>query len=204
MYIFYLGVSVGTPLGMGLSGVLVKSYGWPLPFYCFGSLGVLWFLPWLYYVYSTPRTHPRIGPREKEHILSQMSSETLKGEVKKGLLVKIWRQWNRVWDLPGVVNTGNTSSSLAQHLHVCTSLGAFRLQFWDRMVSLHDDDRVADVPEKYITLRRPAGNSTKIHKKKYHFAQIDIIYLFHLQLLMSPRMEEHEPLEYFTKFWLNP
>ncbi len=42
--------------------------GWPLAFYIFGILGVIWFVFWLYLVYDTPHSHPRITTAEREYI----------------------------------------------------------------------------------------------------------------------------------------
>lgn len=42
--------------------------GWPLAFYIFGVLGIIWFIFWLCLVYDTPNSHPRISPAERTYI----------------------------------------------------------------------------------------------------------------------------------------
>src|SRR5262249_55911045 len=41
------GHSVGTLIGLLVSGWLVQHYGWSLPFYVFGVIGLVWLLIWL-------------------------------------------------------------------------------------------------------------------------------------------------------------
>jgi ACS family sodium-dependent inorganic phosphate cotransporter len=40
------GLSLGTLVALPLTGWLVKEYGWPLPFYAFGAVGLVWALFW--------------------------------------------------------------------------------------------------------------------------------------------------------------
>jgi len=40
------GLSIGTVFALPITGWLVKSYGWPMPFYAFGVLGFVWALLW--------------------------------------------------------------------------------------------------------------------------------------------------------------
>jgi len=44
--IFASGLSLGTVVSLPLTGWLVRNYGWPLPFYAFGALGLVWAAPW--------------------------------------------------------------------------------------------------------------------------------------------------------------
>jgi ACS family sodium-dependent inorganic phosphate cotransporter-like MFS transporter 5 len=54
---FVAGSNFGTIISMPLSGYLCSLEflgGWPLSFYIFGGLGVVWFVVWLFVVYDTP------------------------------------------------------------------------------------------------------------------------------------------------------
>ncbi|CAG2061887.1 unnamed protein product, partial [Timema podura] len=56
---------------MPLSGYLCSLDflgGWPLSFYLFGGLSVLWFIVWLFVVYDTPESNPYITTEEKDYI----------------------------------------------------------------------------------------------------------------------------------------
>jgi ACS family sodium-dependent inorganic phosphate cotransporter-like MFS transporter 5 len=49
--------------------------GWPLSFYLFGSLGLIWYAFWLLFVFDTPAEHPRIDPQEKAYIESLVEAK---------------------------------------------------------------------------------------------------------------------------------
>ncbi|CAG9857370.1 unnamed protein product [Phyllotreta striolata] len=69
----YAGANLGTIISMPLSGWLCSldlDGGWPLSFYLFGVLGIVWFFLWIFLVHDTPSTHPRIDPQEKAYIIA--------------------------------------------------------------------------------------------------------------------------------------
>ncbi len=39
-------ISLGTVFALPVTGWLVRSYGWPMPFYLFGALGLVWYAAW--------------------------------------------------------------------------------------------------------------------------------------------------------------
>ena len=61
------GSLIGTVVGTALSGVLIQysAGGWPSVFYVFGSLGVLWFIVWVFIFYNDPQSHPFISDEER-------------------------------------------------------------------------------------------------------------------------------------------
>lgn len=46
------GLSLGTLVALPVTGWLVRSHGWPSPFYIFGALGLVWAIPWFFGVGS--------------------------------------------------------------------------------------------------------------------------------------------------------
>ncbi|MBL8989803.1 MAG: ACS family MFS transporter [Gemmatimonadales bacterium] len=46
------GLSLGTLVALPVTGWLVRSQGWPSPFYIFGALGLVWAIPWFFGVGS--------------------------------------------------------------------------------------------------------------------------------------------------------
>ena len=44
--LFTSGLSLGTVFALPVTGTLVRSYGWPMPFYVFGALGLVWAVAW--------------------------------------------------------------------------------------------------------------------------------------------------------------
>lgn len=73
----YLGLSLCMPI----AGILCETPvagGWPLVFYVFGALGILWYVPWLFLVYDTPAKHPWISKEEREYIESTIGAANAK------------------------------------------------------------------------------------------------------------------------------
>jgi ACS family sodium-dependent inorganic phosphate cotransporter len=44
--LFSSGLSIGTVFSLPITGWLVRDYGWPVPFYAFGALGLVWAAAW--------------------------------------------------------------------------------------------------------------------------------------------------------------
>jgi ACS family sodium-dependent inorganic phosphate cotransporter len=47
-------ISLGTVFSLPVTGWLVRSYGWPMPFYLFGALGLVWYVAWFRYARGGP------------------------------------------------------------------------------------------------------------------------------------------------------
>ncbi|XP_064637290.1 sialin-like isoform X2 [Lineus longissimus] len=65
------GSNLGSVIAMAASGALCQSNflgGWPSVFYLFGGLACVWYIFWLFLVFSEPNTHPRISIEEKTFI----------------------------------------------------------------------------------------------------------------------------------------
>jgi MFS transporter, ACS family, solute carrier family 17 (sodium-dependent inorganic phosphate cotransporter), other len=60
---FSSGLSLGTMVSLPITGWLVKSYGWPLPFYLFGGVGLVWAVIWFTQI-SGGRS-PEVEPEPK-------------------------------------------------------------------------------------------------------------------------------------------
>lgn len=66
--VVYNGANFGTIISIPLTGYLCSldfMGGWPLSFYIFGSLGIVWSFFWWYFVFDSPQTHPRISREER-------------------------------------------------------------------------------------------------------------------------------------------
>lgn len=72
------GANFGTVISLPLSGWLCSLEfmgGWPLCFYLFGFLGIIWFVFWCYFIYDSPAVHPRICQQERMFILASMGPQ---------------------------------------------------------------------------------------------------------------------------------
>ncbi|XP_046434218.1 sialin-like [Neodiprion fabricii] len=74
------GTQVGTILGNAVTGVLIEysSIGWPIVFYVYGGVSVLWFIVWTLVCFSGPETHPFISDTERKYIMESMNEQTRK------------------------------------------------------------------------------------------------------------------------------
>ena len=69
--LFTSALSVGTMISLPVTGWLVRDHGWPMPFYAFGALGLIWAVVWFTTVSSgrspdvEPPTMDRVIPWER-------------------------------------------------------------------------------------------------------------------------------------------
>ena len=64
--LFTSGLSMGTVFALPVTGWLVRSYGWPNPFYVFGAVGFVWAVAWFRWVgpgRGVPDEQAASGPR---------------------------------------------------------------------------------------------------------------------------------------------
>ncbi|KAB0792954.1 hypothetical protein PPYR_12574 [Photinus pyralis] len=74
----YAGANFGTILSLPISGWLCGLKfmgGWPLAFYVFGGLGIVWLVFWIFFIYDTPSSHPRICRQEQAYILASIGPQ---------------------------------------------------------------------------------------------------------------------------------
>jgi len=65
--LFTSGLSLGTLFSLPITGWLVRAYGWPVPFYLFGVVGLGWAVVWFARVGSgrSPDVEPELPPTER-------------------------------------------------------------------------------------------------------------------------------------------
>ncbi len=59
------GVPAGTLIGLMAAGWLVERYGWPMAFYAFGVVGLIWVIVWILQVANDPLNERRLGAQER-------------------------------------------------------------------------------------------------------------------------------------------
>jgi len=76
-------VSIGSILAPIIILMLYMAIGWRLTFVVFGTLGVLWLIPWLIINKKGPKEHRWITEKERDYILSNQPESKVKNEVAK-------------------------------------------------------------------------------------------------------------------------
>ncbi|XP_011506276.1 PREDICTED: sialin-like [Ceratosolen solmsi marchali] len=69
----YVGAPLGTVFATALSGLILNHTEWPMVFYFFGGMGLVWYLVWIVVCYNTPREHPFITEQEAKYLDQQLS-----------------------------------------------------------------------------------------------------------------------------------
>ncbi|XP_016838309.1 putative inorganic phosphate cotransporter [Nasonia vitripennis] len=70
----YVGAPLGTVFATAISGVILKYTSWPIVFYFFGGIGIVWYFIWLVTCYNTPREHPFISDKEATFLHQELSA----------------------------------------------------------------------------------------------------------------------------------
>lgn len=71
----YGGSQVGTILGTSLASVLLSRFGtWHAIFYCFGTIGVVWFILFTFLCSNDPDSHPFIKEEELVYLKKEIGS----------------------------------------------------------------------------------------------------------------------------------
>ncbi|XP_046660384.1 vesicular glutamate transporter 2.2-like isoform X2 [Homalodisca vitripennis] len=81
--ITFTGISVGTVLGLQLSGVLGSWLGWSTIFYITGIIGLLWSVVWFLVVKNCPDDDPHISAEELKYIKNSLGHNEIAVKTKK-------------------------------------------------------------------------------------------------------------------------
>jgi ACS family sodium-dependent inorganic phosphate cotransporter len=68
------GIPCGQVLGFIGTGWIIAQWGWPMAFYVFGAIGLLWVAVWLPKVTDDPRADPHISPEELRLLQGQCAA----------------------------------------------------------------------------------------------------------------------------------
>ncbi len=79
--IFNSGAAVGGIVAYPIIGLLSIYLSWQAIFVCVGLVGLLWLVPWLFIVKSSPEKHPWLTEEEKTYILTGQRTEDDKGNL---------------------------------------------------------------------------------------------------------------------------
>ncbi|KAK3925537.1 Putative inorganic phosphate cotransporter [Frankliniella fusca] len=79
----YNGMSVGTVVGMSLSGLLADTpgLGWPSAFWLSGLLGLAWSVAWVVFAANAPGSSRHVSKEERQYIEESFSGTSSHKEV---------------------------------------------------------------------------------------------------------------------------
>lgn len=67
--IVFGGAQIGNIAGPFISSYIILAWNsWAYVYYCFGLLGLLWFIFWVLFCYNTPNSHPFISDKERVYL----------------------------------------------------------------------------------------------------------------------------------------
>ena len=79
------GATIGALIALLTTGWIVAEYGWPMAFYSFGVIGLVWAVAWFLLVADTPAQHPSISAEEQQMLTPENSPAAGKRAIP-------WRQ----------------------------------------------------------------------------------------------------------------
>lgn len=72
--ITHAGSRLGAALTPAIVVLLMAAYGWRMPFFVFGAVGLLWAAAWYWFYRDTPAEHAAVNTAERDLILSAIGS----------------------------------------------------------------------------------------------------------------------------------
>ncbi len=141
----------GAVLGMTISGVLADNLGWYMPYYFYGSCGILWYMFWLWLAFEKPSTHPTISPREQYYIEQSIGEGP--GKMQPTLFNTPWRKVFTCLPVWAII-VANFARSWTFYLLVITQPKFFKevLKF-----DLSEGSTLAALPHLVMTIIVPLG-----------------------------------------------
>jgi MFS transporter, ACS family, glucarate transporter len=85
--ITHAGSRVGGAAGRNVVTFLMLAFGWRMPFFTFGVIGVLWAIGWYVYYRDSPEEHPGVNDAERELIYSSRG-----GPMRRAGVPVPWRR----------------------------------------------------------------------------------------------------------------
>ena len=107
----------GSRLGAALTPLLVvwmiAHYGWRMPFFVFGTLGIVWSIVWYMYYRDTPREHPSVNESELNLIHSAIGGRSsTSAAVPWRAILSLANTLAHVRDVFSVTDTVSPSTSI--------------------------------------------------------------------------------------------
>jgi ACS family sodium-dependent inorganic phosphate cotransporter len=90
------GIPLGTLIGLMVTGWIIGRYAWPMAFYSFGVLGLLWVAVWFWWVSNDPASDPRISQAERTLLAPLQVPTGIANPTPWGKLLRHGPMWSMV------------------------------------------------------------------------------------------------------------
>ena len=75
------GIPLGTMFAVLTTGWIVLNFGWPVVFYAFGGVGVIWTVVWFRRAYNSPGEHPTMSAAERRLLEAAAGTAPVKPDL---------------------------------------------------------------------------------------------------------------------------
>lgn len=111
------GIPMGTLAALLMSGWLLEHHPWPIMFYVFGAVGIVFALFWFRLIYASPGRHPHMSAGERSLLTGP---DVVSSEPRKGSWSEV--PWRKLLSTPAVW-------ALISN-HFCSNWGLYVLLTW--------------------------------------------------------------------------
>ncbi|MFH4981654.1 hypothetical protein AB6A40_008363 [Gnathostoma spinigerum] len=117
----FTGSYAGAVLGLPISAWLVSYIDWPMPFYFYGVVGIIWSIFWFSLTFESPAFHPTITTEEKNYIETEIgpvsaTHPTVSFSLLKNYQSLLYRYnlifWSYSIIMPGAVSWASRTTKL--------------------------------------------------------------------------------------------
>lgn len=91
-------IPAGTLFALLTTGWIIERFGWPMVFYSFGSLGLLWAAAWFRYIRDDPETDPRSDEAERALLRPLRAMTENKTGVPWAILLRKAPMWALIYN----------------------------------------------------------------------------------------------------------
>ena len=91
-------IPAGTLFALLTTGWIVERFGWPMVFYSFGALGLVWAFAWFWFIHDDPEHDPRASETERALLRQHRAAVESTGTVPWGVLLRKAPVWALVYN----------------------------------------------------------------------------------------------------------
>jgi MFS transporter, ACS family, solute carrier family 17 (sodium-dependent inorganic phosphate cotransporter), other len=91
-------IPAGTLFALLTTGWIVERFGWPMVFYSFGALGLVWAVAWFWFINDDPEHDPRANEAERALLRQHRAAVESTGAVPWGVLFRKAPVWALVYN----------------------------------------------------------------------------------------------------------